>query len=126
MSAELSAVRLSLKVRRLLTRFRGDVETRLACSRARETEQRVLGFLERDQDGLLVTQQRRIHVGVRHADIRDDRMILFTGAFSGKVTYHYAARAVTVGSYVYPALSASCMYDPDVRSVNGKSTLRVE
>jgi uncharacterized protein YfaS (alpha-2-macroglobulin family) len=63
---------------------------------------------------------------IRHADIRDDRMILFTGAFNGKVSYYYAARAVTVGTYVYPALCASCMYDPDVRSVNGKTTVRVE
>ena len=60
------------EVRRLLARFRGDFEARLARTRARESEQRVLGLLEGDQDGLLVAQQRGVHIRVRDADVRAD------------------------------------------------------
>jgi len=63
---------------------------------------------------------------LRHADLRDDRYLAFTGSFDGRLSYYYAARAVTVGKYVYPALSASCMYDPEARSLHGATTLEVK
>jgi uncharacterized protein YfaS (alpha-2-macroglobulin family) len=62
---------------------------------------------------------------VRYTSVRDDRLLLFTGAFNGKRTYYYAARAVTIGDYVYPAISAACMYDAEIRSVNGRGRLQV-
>ncbi|MCX6348898.1 MAG: hypothetical protein NTV79_05285 [Candidatus Aureabacteria bacterium] len=62
---------------------------------------------------------------IRYSDVRDDRMIVFTGGFTGRKSYFYAARAVTAGEFVYPALSASCMYDPSIRSVHGRGVVRV-
>jgi uncharacterized protein YfaS (alpha-2-macroglobulin family) len=53
-------------------------------------------------------------------------MVVFSGAFAGQFSYGYTARAVTIGTYVFPAISAGCMYDPEVRSVNGKMAIRVE
>ena len=61
-----------------------------------------------------------------HRDIRDDRLILFTGQIQGEVVFYYAARAVSPGRYVYPACTASCMYDPEIRSVNGWMTVEVK
>ncbi len=49
-------------------------------------------------------------------EIRDDRLVLFSGAFGGEQVYYYAMRAVTPGSFVVPAVSASAMYQPMVRS----------
>jgi uncharacterized protein YfaS (alpha-2-macroglobulin family) len=62
---------------------------------------------------------------LRHTDVRDDRMVAFTGWFSGKRTYFYAVRAVTPGDYVLPAILATCMYDPAIRSVHGAGSIRV-
>ena len=55
----------------------------------------------------------------QHIDIRDDRVVLFIDRIYGKKSYYYVARAVTKGSFVYPAISGECMYDPDVRSTGG-------
>lgn len=61
-----------------------------------------------------------------HTDARDDRLVAFTGRFSGKQTYFYAVRAVTPGEFVRPALLATCMYDPGIRSASGAGRIRVE
>jgi alpha-2-macroglobulin len=61
-----------------------------------------------------------------HREIRDDRLILFTGPVHGAATYYYAARAVTPGKYVYPPITASCMYDPETRSVHGRAQVEVK
>lgn len=60
-----------------------------------------------------------------HTDVRDDRIILFAGPMSQKGYGHYAVRAVTPGEFVLPAIAAECMYDPDIRSVNGAGVVRV-
>lgn len=60
-----------------------------------------------------------------HREQRDDRLILFTGAVTGARSFYYALRAVTPGTYVYPALTASCMYEPETRSVRGRTTVKV-
>jgi uncharacterized protein YfaS (alpha-2-macroglobulin family) len=49
-----------------------------------------------------------------HQEARDDRMLLFPGRFSQPRTYYYAVRAVTKGEFIYPAVSAECMYDPEI------------
>jgi uncharacterized protein YfaS (alpha-2-macroglobulin family) len=61
-----------------------------------------------------------------HRDIRDDRLVLFTGGVTGKQSFYYAARAVTPGKYVLPAATAACMYDPEIRSVNGRMMIQVK
>ena len=63
---------------------------------------------------------------LRHLELRDDRLLLFTGRFSGRQVYYYAARAVTIGRFVYPAIAASCMYDPSTCSVHGEGHAEVE
>ncbi|MBI4976882.1 MAG: hypothetical protein HZC28_05335 [Spirochaetes bacterium] len=56
-----------------------------------------------------------------YEDIRDDRMLLFTGRVNGEVKYSYTMRAVSAGEFVVPDISAEAMYDPDVRSISGDS-----
>ena len=59
-------------------------------------------------------------------EMRDDRLLLFTDINSGRESiYRYVARAVTRGRFTLPAITASCMYDPDVISVNGAGTVNV-
>ncbi len=58
---------------------------------------------------------------VQHIDIRDDRVVLFVDSIDGRKSYYYVARAVTRGTFIYPAISGECMYAPDVRS-RGKVT----
>ena len=61
-----------------------------------------------------------------HRDLRDDRLVLFTGPVVGQRAFYYAARAVTSGRFVLPAVSGSCMYDPEIRSVHGRGTLEIK
>ena len=61
----------------------------------------------------------------RSRDIRDDRLLLFTGSLEGHKLFYYAARVVTPGAFVYPPVTAACMYDPEIRSVSGGRTVEV-
>ena len=58
-------------------------------------------------------------------DIRDDRILLFTRPVSGPSVFCYLARAVTPGKFIVPPVSAECMYEPDVRSVNSQSEMMI-
>ena len=70
------------------------------------------GALKTSQSVAWTRKMKRLPM--EHVDIRDDRVIAFPGRFSGSQTYCYAVRAVTVGEYVWPAISAECMYDPTI------------
>ena len=61
-----------------------------------------------------------------HIDIRDDRLLLFADLPNAKdLYYRYAVRAVTKGEFELPPISASCMYDPSIVSVNGQGKVKV-
>lgn len=62
---------------------------------------------------------------LRSRDLRDDRLLLFTGALNGKGTFYYAARAVTPGVFIYPPVTVACMYEPEIRSVSGGREVKV-
>lgn len=51
-----------------------------------------------------------------YEDIRDDRMLLFTGKFTSPMTFSYTVRAVTPGKFVIPNAYAEAMYDPDIKA----------
>ena len=61
----------------------------------------------------------------RHVEDRDDRKLIFLPAFAGRGVYHYALRAVSEGQFIYPSISAHCMYDPELRSRHGEHVLRI-
>jgi uncharacterized protein YfaS (alpha-2-macroglobulin family) len=61
-----------------------------------------------------------------YMDIRDDRMLLFVNLpRQQERKFHYALRAVTVGEFVLPAVSAEAMYDPAKSSVANSGSIRV-
>jgi len=73
-----------------------------------------------------------------YMDIRDDRMLLFlslpgqprgpaVGRRSGRKerTFYYALRAVTVGEFTLPPITAECMYDPSYTSVASSGVITV-
>ena len=57
-------------------------------------------------------------------DIRDDRILVFTN-ISDDTHYRYVVRAVTPGKFKLPAVSAECMYDPSIVSVNGAGEITI-
>lgn len=63
---------------------------------------------------------------VRHTDVRDDRLVVFAEAFSGRRTFHYVVRAVSPGRYALPQTSVEAMYDPSIASRSGGGTFEVE
>ncbi len=60
-----------------------------------------------------------------YRDQRDDRLLLFSGTVRGTRHFYYAARAVTPGRFIQPAVTACCMYDPAVRSAHGAGIVEV-
>lgn len=62
---------------------------------------------------------------LRSRDLRDDRLLLFTGYLNGRGTFYYAARAVTPGTFTYPPVTVACMYAPEIRSVSGGREVNV-
>ena len=62
---------------------------------------------------------------VLHCDIRDDRLVAFTGPFSGTRRYYYAARAITAGDFIVPPAFAECMYDAALSSLHGAGRIVV-
>ncbi len=70
--------------------------------------------------------KKRQTLPVAWVDSRDDRVLLYTSSFQGKKAYFYAARAVTPGRFIWPAVAAECMYDEAIRSRHGRRELIVE
>jgi uncharacterized protein YfaS (alpha-2-macroglobulin family) len=63
---------------------------------------------------------------LRHLELRDDRALLFTGAFQGQREHRLVARAVTPGDFRLPAAQVSAMYQPSLFSRQGSGRLRVQ
>ena len=63
---------------------------------------------------------------LRNRDIRDDRILLFSGPFSGRREYVYLARVVSAGEFTLPAVEAEAMYAPALRArgLPGKVVVR--
>ena len=65
-------------------------------------------------------------VAPSHLEIRDDRLVLaFDELRKGTHLFYYVVRAVTPGSYQYPAVEAECMYDARVRGRSTPSVIEV-
>ena len=63
---------------------------------------------------------------VLHREARDDRLLLFSKTVDGPQCFHYAARVVTPGEFVVPAVMASAMYAPDTLSRHGCGRVTVK
>jgi uncharacterized protein YfaS (alpha-2-macroglobulin family) len=61
-----------------------------------------------------------------HQEIRDDRLVLFTGTVHARGLHHIGVRAVTPGSFVLPAIAAEAMYDPSRVSRHGAGRFDVK
>lgn len=70
--------------------------------------------------------KKKTTLPLRHTEIRDDRLIIFAGSFSGKKAFYYLLRSVTPGVYIYPPITAECMYDPDLISISGGGKICIE
>ncbi|HKJ81423.1 MAG TPA: MG2 domain-containing protein, partial [Ignavibacteriaceae bacterium] len=66
-------------------------------------------------------------MNIQYMDIRDDRLILFTGAKRNtKDTFYYLIRVVNKGKFVLPVISAEAMYDGEISSVNDAGIVYVK
>jgi uncharacterized protein YfaS (alpha-2-macroglobulin family) len=63
---------------------------------------------------------------VLHREVRDDRLLLFSKTFSAEQRFYYAARVVSPGEFVVPAVSAAAMYDSDTFSRHGFGRMTVK
>jgi len=65
-----------------------------------------------------------------NVEMRDDRLIACVGYLNGRdhsrpYVYRYVVRAVTIGEFALPAVSAHCMYQPAVQSTHGAGRVTV-
>lgn len=62
-----------------------------------------------------------------YMDVRDDRIVLFTGIGAGDTRkFYYMLRVVNAGKFRLAPIGAEAMYSPEFRSYNGAQTLMVE
>jgi hypothetical protein len=55
-----------------------------------------------------------------YEDLRDDRILLFTGPVDGEFQYSYTVRAVTPGVFIIPQIYAEAMYAPEIMAIGEK------
>lgn len=60
-----------------------------------------------------------------HRELRDDRVLLFTGSLSGTAEYYYTVRAVTPGTFALPPVRVEAMYNPELLSLSGAGVVSV-
>jgi hypothetical protein len=72
------------------------------------------------------SRERACELHPENVQMRDDRLLVFTDLPSGEPRYYrYVVRAVTVGTFALPAVSARCMYDPARESRYGAGHVRI-
>ena len=76
------------------------------------------GGMEVEHPRLATSTQFSKPVGAQaeRVEFLDDRVLIFATAYSSERTFRYALRAVTAGEFVHPAIEASSMYAPELRS----------
>ncbi|CAN5837850.1 hypothetical protein BH24BAC1_BH24BAC1_27750 [soil metagenome] len=60
-----------------------------------------------------------------HADIRDDRILLYTTATTQPQHFYYQVRAVSKGTFQVGPVSADAMYNAEYHSYHGAGVVRV-
>ncbi len=60
-----------------------------------------------------------------HLDIRRDRLMFFTSVNGTEKHFYYLARAMWAGAYQIPPVTAECMYDASLKSVNGSGRISI-
>ncbi len=84
------------------------------------------GGLEIENPALATSDRTGSGLGsARHAELQDDRVLIFTSATRHPRVFRYGLRVVAAGEFVVPPVQASCMYDPAFSSVSGAGRCRV-
>lgn len=61
-----------------------------------------------------------------HVEMREDRVIVFTGAQSKATEFVYRMKAVASGTFIVPPLFAEAMYDRNVRALTAEDRFTVQ
>jgi uncharacterized protein YfaS (alpha-2-macroglobulin family) len=61
-----------------------------------------------------------------HVEMREDRVIVFTGAQSKATEFVYRMKAVASGTFIVPPLFAEAMYDRNVRALTAEGKFTVQ
>ncbi len=73
-----------------------------------------------------VVTQKNNQMNIEYLDIRDDRVIIFTGLKANtSKEYNYLLRVVNQGDYRLPPISAEAMYIPEIHSVSGSGNIKI-
>jgi len=65
-------------------------------------------------------------INVQYMDIRDDRLLLFTGLSRNQTKgFYYLLRVVNQGTYQLPVIGAEAMYDQEYHSYHGAGVVKV-
>ena len=73
--------------------------------------------------------EKDAHSWVLRHELRDDRILVFSKAFSlmknEKVAFHYSLRVVSAGTFALPAVAVEAMYQPELRASGGTGRIVV-
>ena len=69
------------------------------------------------------------HNWVLRHEVRDDRILVFSGKFQmkkdGKYYFHYPVRVVSAGKYAVPSVSVEAMYIPELRARTASAVIEI-
>lgn len=69
------------------------------------------------------------HNWVLRHEVRDDRILVFSGKFQmkkdGKYYFHYPVRVVSAGKYAAPGVSVEAMYNPELRARTASAVIEI-
>lgn len=69
------------------------------------------------------------HNWVLRHEVRDDRILVFSGKFQmkkdGKYYFHYPVRVVSAGKYAVPGVSVEAMYNPELRARTASAVIEI-
>ena len=69
------------------------------------------------------------HNWVLRHEVRDDRILVFSGKFQmkkdGKYYFHYPVRVVSAGKYALPGVSVEAMYIPELRARTAAASIEI-
>ena len=79
--------------------------------------------------GIFPWIEKGAHSWVLRHELRDDRILVFSEAFSltknEKVAFHYSLRVVSAGTFALPAVAVEAMYQPELRASGGTGRIVV-
>lgn len=103
-----------------------EIEVHIKLRSKDDTYQSNIAIIDLLPGGFEVVPDSIDRSSVEYADIREDRVIIFTSASPNTSEFVYRIKSTNSGKYAVPAITASAMYNPTIVARSDAGTIEVE